>query len=264
LLKIILKIVLAKKMIQKIRENIFAVSVIVICLAVLGVAFYVGNSRCPGLFNPQNKTISSAEASDKVISYVNNILGGTVTASFVAVSEKSSVYEVKFSIQEKEYSAFLTKDGKLFFPEGVEVTEEDSQTPAVNPQGTTIGNFSVSNEEVCKENGKPVIYYFGSTSCPHCAWEEPILDKVAAQFGAEILIKKSVDTQDNMDVFQKYSTGGIPTLVLGCKYYRIGSGENSGEEQEEKNLTALFCKLTGSNPSGVCSGVQDLISQINN
>ncbi len=55
-----------------------------------------------------------------------------------------------------------------------------------------------------------------------------------------------------MEVFQKYSTGGIPTLVLGCQYYRVGSGETAGEEQEIKDLTGLICKLTNNQPAEIC------------
>jgi len=72
-----------------------------------------------------------------------------------------------------------------------------------------------------------------------------------------------MDSDEDMDVFSKYSTGGIPTLVFGCKYYRVGAGTQSGEEQETKDLTALICKLTGSQPADVCEQVQDLIQEIN-
>jgi len=68
-----------------------------------------------------------------------------------------------------------------------------------------------------------------------------------------------MDSDEDTDVFNKYSTGGIPTLVLGCKYYRVGAGVQSGEEQETKDLTALICKLTGSQPADVCEEVHDLI-----
>ena len=64
------------------------------------------------------------------------------------------------------------------------------------------------------------------------------------------------------DIFSRYSTGSIPTLVFGCKYYRVGAGTQAGEELETKNLTALICKLTNGQPADVCSQVQDLINEI--
>ena len=72
-----------------------------------------------------------------------------------------------------------------------------------------------------------------------------------------------MDSSADSKVFSEYSSqGAIPTLVLGCKYARTGSGESVGESEEAKNLTALFCKLTDNQPSDVCSSVQELINQI--
>ena len=71
-----------------------------------------------------------------------------------------------------------------------------------------------------------------------------------------------MDVDTDMDVFSKYSTGGIPMLAFGCKYYRVGSGEQSGEKEESEILTALICKLTQNQPTEVCDKVQDLVNQI--
>ncbi|GAI38261.1 unnamed protein product [marine sediment metagenome] len=62
-----------------------------------------------------------------------------------------------------------------------------------------------------------------------------------------------MDPSADMDVFSKYSPEGyVPALVLGCKYYRVGSGEIIGEEEENKVLTALICDLTENQPNDVC------------
>jgi len=108
----------------------------------------------------------------------------------------------------------------------------------------------------------PVIYFFGSKDCPHCTWEHPIVEKVAKDFEEYISFHNNMDSDADRDVFSKYSTGGIPTLVFGCKYYRVGSGEGLSEEGESKALTALICKLTENQPLSVCNLVQDLINQI--
>lgn len=132
---------------------------------------------------------------------------------------------------------------------------------------TTIGNFLVTNKEICQENGKPIIYYFGSKSCPHCLWEEPIVKKVAGKFSGLISFHNNMDKQTDADaeVFAQYSDinpGYIPFLVFGCKYARLGSGESEGEAEEEKNLTALICKLTEGQPEKVCIPLKDLIGQV--
>ena len=130
---------------------------------------------------------------------------------------------------------------------------------------STIGNFSVLEGEICQEEDKPIVYFFGSQSCPHCSWEHPILEAVVDEFGDLVSFHNNMDSDEDRDVFQQYSQvnqGYIPFTLLGCQYARVGSGENFGEELEVNYLTALICKLTGNQPEGVCSGVEDLIEQI--
>ena len=152
----------------------------------------------------------------------------------------------------------------------------DSSTPTSAPTSQpipsypqTVGNFLVTDKEVCTKDGKPLVYFFGSTSCPHCVWEEPIMEKVAKKFGDTIDFHKNVDSSTDSDVFQKYSDinpGYVPFIILGCKYVRVGAGENLGKDDaesqklEEEALTAILCKLTGSKPDSVCASVKDKTS----
>jgi thiol-disulfide isomerase/thioredoxin len=150
---------------------------------------------------------------------------------------------------------------------GGKQTAQASPAPAEEaaPLPTTIGAFSVTEEDICTENGRPLVYMFGSSNCPHCTWEHPIFEEVTAEFTNQISLHDNMDTQDDMEVFQRYSQinqGGIPFIVLGCRYVRVGSGEAMGEEEEANVLTALICKLTDNEPGGACSGVEDLIEQI--
>jgi thiol-disulfide isomerase/thioredoxin len=130
----------------------------------------------------------------------------------------------------------------------------------------TIGNFLVTEDELCQEDGRPVVYFFGGSFCPHCQWEHPIVEGVAEKFENQISFHNNMDNQEaDRDIWEKYSQinqGGVPFMVLGCRYARVGSGENAGEAVEEENLTALICKLTGGEPAEVCEEVSDLIEQI--
>lgn len=113
-------------------------------------------------------------------------------------------------------------------------------------------NFKEKDVAICKENGKPIIYYFGSTACPHCQWETPALDSVVNSFGSYVSYHKNIDNSLDQNIFEQYSSGSIPAIVLGCKYYRIGSGERAGEEVEKTGLKKLICSLTGNQPASVC------------
>jgi len=237
-------------MFEKYNKNLIVLVIFIIVILIAGAFWYVNKTK-----PPQEAFLSPQEAAQKAIDYINkNMLQEGLTALLVNSEEENGVYKIHFKISEKEYDSYVTKDGKLLFIEGIDL----ETTPVVQ----TIGNFSISKNEVCKENEKPIIYFFGSTSCPHCAWEHPIIEKVVKNFEEYISFHNNMDSNNDMDVFSKYSTGSIPALVFGCKYYRIGSGEQVGEEEESKVLTALICKLTQNQPTDICNGVQDLISQI--
>ena len=230
--------------------------VVLVCGILIGViisqqSFFTEN------FSFLNKNIlSSEEAGQMALNYINqNILKDSdLTASLTEEPViKNGVYELKLKIEDSEFISYLTKDGELLFPEAIALEEESTQPEAKVEENDVIpGNFSVSEDEICLEDGKPIIYFFGSEGCGYCKWEHPIIEAVASKFSDYISFHNNMDSDEDMDVFSKYSTGGIPTLVFGCKYYRVGAGTQSGEEQETKDLTALICELTNNQPADVC------------
>jgi len=130
-----------------------------------------------------------------------------------------------------------------------------------------IGNFKVlTEEEVCREDDLPVVYYFGSSSCPHCTWEYPVVKSVMDQFEGEIAFKDGMDNieeyQETWDQYVSLNQNSYPFMILGCRYWQLGSGESFGEEKEAENIAALLCKLTNGEPAGVCAPLQEVIDSI--
>ncbi len=133
----------------------------------------------------------------------------------------------------------IENDGALVF-RAPEIFEEQGNYKKILPNGTveeivyvppetTLGNFIVTNESICTdENGSPIIYFFGSNSCPHCRWEHPVISEVISLFNDSIEFHDNMGANNDQDVFMKYiniNNGGVPFMVLGCKYIRVGSGE---------------------------------------
>ena len=243
--------------VTKKRRNPWMLSTI--GLIVILIIFLIGGS-ITGMFTTQT-LVSPEEAARRAIEFINeNLVQPNTSASFNSVNEVSGFYNVTFSYLNRDISVYVSKDGSyLFISEPLDITEE-LPTP-ITPE-ETIGNFLVSDDDVCEEDGKPAIYFFGSEGCPHCSWEHPIINSVAENFEGLISYHENMNSDEDMDVFSRYSTGGIPAIVIGCKYYRVGSGERIGEEQEANVLTALICSLTNNEPSDVCDNVNDLIDQI--
>jgi len=148
----------------------------------------------------------------------------------------------------------------------------------------TLGGFlDIKNASV---SGKPLVYFFGTTWCPFCGWERPIFVNVTSRFGTWSGIKegdmssayftsdyaivkafeidKAQPPAQDMKVFNHYSpNGNIPVVIIGGKYFRIGSGETNGVEGEIIALTALMCKITGS-PASVTDCSNPIIREYAN
>lgn len=232
------------------KKTMIALAVIIVLIGAAVLGYF---------YNKKQKAGEVQAMAEKAIKFVNeNLLAGGTAAILEGATDMGDVVRISLKIGEQVYTSYATKDGKLFFPEGYEVVEKATSSQS----SATVGNFMVKDEPICMENGKPIVYFFGSNTCPHCQWEHPILEKVMKSFENLISFHNNMDANTDMEVFSKYSDGGIPTMVFGCKYYKLGSGESDGEEQETKNLTAMLCKLTNSQPSEVCAGVQELVSQI--
>lgn len=222
---------------------------------------------------PVEKFLSAEEAGEKAIAFANDpgnrLLVEGNEAELLEVTEESGVYKIKLKIGTQEYESFVTKDGRWFFPQNYydlnktpEVAGEEAKKP---DYPTTVGDFLILDKEICDKEGRPLVYFFGHSGCPHCQWEEPVVKKVMALFGDLIAFHNNMDTEDDREVFEEYAeinSGSVPFLVLGCKYVRVGSGEKSGEEEETKVLTAIACKLTEGKPEGVCGEVKDLVESI--
>ena len=228
--------------------------------------------------------LAPEEAGKKTTDFIMNYGGLPPDAAVEVINvtevENANLYKIAVNISAmgmtQTAESYITKDGKLLFPGGVDIEEfkemmeqqkeqEINQTPEPeSKQETTIGDFMVSGDEICMEDGKPFVYFFGSTGCPACNWEHPVIENVTAMFEGYISFHDNTNSTADSEIFAKYSTGSIPTLVLGCKYYRVGTGASMGEDQEAKVLTALICDLTGNEPVDVCSNpeIVELINKI--
>ena len=114
------------------------------------------------------------------------------------------------------------------------------------------GSFLKRETDVIAEDGKPVVYLFTSSTCPHCEWEKPVLQEVVDKFGDAVIYKQLEDSAEEQEVYSEYGNGGVPLVILGGKYYREGAGEVVGEEKEKEVLTKYICELTGNQPESIC------------
>jgi thiol-disulfide isomerase/thioredoxin len=134
-----------------------------------------------------------------------------------------------------------------------DIKQEAQQTAQQQTQQPTKeGTFTITGDQLCSENGKPIIMLVSTTWCPHCMWIKDTFDRTVKSYGGSIAAYHwELDTGDNiltdaaetkipaelLAYYQKYNPqGSIPTFVFGCEYTRIGNGyERQNDLAAEEN-----------------------------
>ncbi len=143
---------------------------------------------------------------------------------------------------------------------GCTQTNSDTNGPTFSGE---INTFSFVNNNLCTENGKPVIRMFSTTWCSHCGWIKDTFDSTVKEYvdsGKIVAYHWELDTGNNtltdvaetnvpeseQSIFTQFSpNGSVPVFVFGCQYYRIGNGyeKTSDLVSEEGEFRAVIEKL---------------------
>lgn len=149
---------------------------------------------------------------------------------------------------------------EIFYEE--ELVVDDSDIGLSVPAGEVL-TFEMQDDELCAEDGKPLVILFSTTWCPHCKWITDTFESVVKEYVDKGLIAayhweidinddtltEEVETEvnpDHMAFYTKYNPkGSIPTFVFGCKYTRIGNGYESQDDlvAEEAEFRAVIEEL---------------------
>jgi glutaredoxin len=167
------------------KKNSLNFLIIGLLVVIAGVAYF-RFWRKPGL-SPQ-------QAGDKAIAYINQNLVQGASASLMNVSEEAGVYKIHFKIQDREWDAYVTKDGKYLFPEVFKI-EEKPQTPQ-QPQ----------QKEIPKSE-KPEVKLFVMSFCPYGNQAEEIIKPVVDLLG------KVVEIEPRYVIYENYASG-YPAFCL--------------------------------------------------
>jgi thiol-disulfide isomerase/thioredoxin len=142
--------------------------------------------------------------------------------------------------------------------------EDNAGNISIHGVNTDSKTFRDTGDEICTEDGKPIIREFSTTWCPHCTWIKESYNKVVKEYEGQIVAYHwELDMDDNaltpevegeiptseMDIFNKYNPkSSIPTFVFGCKYARVGNGyESQGNlEAEEAEFRQIIEELIAS------------------
>jgi len=142
------------------RNNIL-VGVAIIAIIVTGVLIYANSNHgfsLSGIFG-----ISDNQIGKNVVKYINDNQLSQSPASLVSVSEEYGLVKVKIKIGTSEYDSYATKNGKLFFPQGLDLTPKN---PTTTNQNANAGQTSPKAAAAVQKTAKPSLEAFVVSSCP--------------------------------------------------------------------------------------------------
>lgn len=200
--------------------------ILVIVLAVIGLL----------TFRQPTKVLKQDEAKSRTENFVNNYLMQSGNKATVKdISEEYGLYKLKIDIVTDVVESYLSKDGKLFFPQALDIDKINNANSAAGAN-TDNGNQAVKGAEVSQKSDKPSVKLFVMSYCPYGTQIEkgilPVIEALGNKINFEL---KFVD----------YAMHGEKELAENLTQYCIQ------KEQPEKLNTYLSCFL-GDGDSAAC------------
>ena len=160
-----------KKLLEKVKssnKNQLLVGMAALAIVVAGVLVF-NNSKASAnsslsflKFGSRSNTVAQ-----ETVDYLNtSVLQQGQTATLVSSSEENGVIKFKINISGKEYDSYVTKNGKLLFPEGIAVDTKAANQPSQNPQNTDQPAVEQTPANIAKVDKSQLDIYVVS-QCPY-------------------------------------------------------------------------------------------------
>ena len=206
------------------NKFLIPIAIIIAGAIIAGVSVSVnqGASSFPGALSPE-------AAGEKTINFINNnLMSEGTTASLAGITEESGVYKIKLEIGGQEFPSYVTKDGKILFPdEGINLDEEipafEDPSGAADPSGEEYSQETLELLAKClNEKGAK---FYGTSGCPWCVRQREM-------FGQAAEYLPYVDCAEKKDECAEANVGGVPD-------WRFPDGSQQTGMQQIKELARL-------------------------
>ena len=164
-------------------------------------------------------------------------------ASIVNVTEEYGLYKIEVDITSSVVDSYLSKDGKLFFPQALNIAEiNGEEAPANNTASAPVA-------EVTNKNDKPVVELFVMSHCPYGTQMEK---------GIIPVIKALGDSVDFQLKFNSYAMHGEVEIVEQMNQYCIMT------EQEDVFFDYLDCFLVAGDSNSCLASAKVDVKKMEN
>ncbi|MFH0840784.1 MAG: hypothetical protein V1865_02275, partial [bacterium] len=136
---------------------------LVVIIAILVVAIVLTSQKGLG-----GKSLSINEAETYALDFINGYLLEGEEAQISEISEyNSGLYLIKVKLQDldEDIDSYLTKDGKIFFPQAIDIEEMKAEIDGVETEDTEDTEEPVVSNS--PKSDKPVVELFVMSHCPY-------------------------------------------------------------------------------------------------
>ena len=197
------------------NKDLLLPAVIAVAVIIAGVYY----------FNNEKGDLSSQDAAERAISFINQTLEENVTASLVEVVDEGDVYRVHLKIEETEYHSYITKDGKLLFPNGFSLEGQEQEVVEQEPS---------SLEELAKCLTDSGAKLYAAFWCGACKSQKDLFGE-AVQFLPYIECSDE-ETREMLPVCQEAGITAYPT-------WEINGEKSTGVKSIEQLNELSGCSL---------------------
>lgn len=153
------------KVFKNIDRNILLMGLAVVAIIVVGI-LVLSNGGAEQFLDKINNFggMSKDDLAKKGVDYINTSILSGQTATLVESSEESGLVKIKISIGGSEFDTYVSKDGKLLFPEVIKM--ENETTGTTDNTDNTNGQTAKTCDDLVKTD-KPQLDAFVVSQCPY-------------------------------------------------------------------------------------------------
>lgn len=158
-------------MIEVLKKFSIPIAILLSGLIIAGAFIFVNREKPEETQVPQ-------EIAEEAVNFINQNKEGfglteDITVSLTSVTEESGLYKINLKINEQEFSSYVTKDGKILFPQGIAL-EQAPETGVEIPEDIEAGPERASLEVFAKCLDEKGMKFYGAFWCSWCAKQKEL------------------------------------------------------------------------------------------
>jgi len=137
------------------------ISLVLLVALIISLFWGSGNSEIS-----VEDALSAEEAGQEMMNFINaNLIQPGMEATLDSITEEKGVYKMEITAGEQQIQSYVTKDGKVFFPQGMDIAEVEEQIKAQQEEQAQATAAPAPAE--MEKTTKPYVEMFVMSHCPY-------------------------------------------------------------------------------------------------